>query len=72
MLNIFTLGLRIYITFYTRFTFEVKIRTPTMVVEVMKICITTVDWVTPFSLLYLYLNISVGKSKVKEKKTLKD
>ena len=66
-LQLSSLLIRIFITIYTRFWLHPIEDTNTIVIEVCKLWITIVDWVTPFSLLYLYKHISARKLPPKKK-----
>ena len=71
ILQLSTLLIRIFITIYTRFRLNPKRDTNTIIIEVCKLWITVVDWVTPFSLLYLYKHISARKMVQRKKKVKK-
>jgi hypothetical protein len=71
ILQLSTLLIRIFITIYTRFWLNPKRDTNTIIIGVCKLWITVVDWVTPFSLLYLYKHISARKMVQKKKKVKK-
>lgn len=66
-LQLSTLLIRIFITIYTRFWLQPIRDTNTIVIEICKLWITVVDWVTPFSLLYLYKHISARKMVQKKR-----
>ncbi len=71
VLQLSTLLIRIFITIYTRFWLHPKRDTETIIIGACKLWITVVDWVTPFSLLYLYKHISARKMVQKKKKVKK-
>ena len=71
-LNLSTLLIRIFITIYTRFWLQPVRDTNTMIIEVCKLCITVVDWVTPFSLLYLYKHLGTGKASKQRNERIRD
>ncbi len=67
-LQLSTLLVRIFLTIYTRFWLNPERDTRTIEVEACRLWITIVDWVTPFSLLYLYKHISLKKNVHQKKK----
>ena len=67
-LQLSTLLTRIYITIYTRYWLQPQRDTNTILIWALRLWITVVDWVTPFSLLYLYKHI--GVTKMADEKTL--
>ncbi len=69
-LQLSTLLTRTFIIIHTRFWLEPIRDTNTVVIELCELWISVVDWVTPFSLLYLYKHI--GSSKGGEQKRGKD
>ena len=71
VLQLSNLLIRIFITIYTRFWLNPKGDTNTIIIGACKLWITVVDWVTPFSLLYLYKHISARKMAQKKKKVTK-
>ena len=54
--------MRIFITIATRLLHE-PLTIDTLGIQVFMLCITIVDWITPFSLLYLYKQISEGNRR---------
>jgi len=61
-LNLLTLALRIFITYWTRRHLTPKIDTMNPMIESMMLTITVIDWFTPYSLVYCYYNISIKKN----------
>jgi hypothetical protein len=70
-LQLSTILTRIFLTIYTRYWLNPKVDTNRIEVWACRLWITVVDWVTPFSLLYLYKHIGVSKKKEEDKPATK-
>lgn len=63
ILNLMTLMIRIFMTYWTRRHLTPDIDTETIFMQSLMLVITLIDWVTPYSLVYCYYYITVSKKE---------